>query len=75
MTMTNEINRDFPNDPMLQELHDIGRKIHEELKGKSPTEIAAYYNEQARRSAERRGFRCVPTGKGTHRLERKEQAA
>jgi hypothetical protein len=64
---------DFPDDPMMQELHDIGRKIDAEIRGMSPQEAARYINGRAQRFAERMGYRYVPAGKGTYRLEKKEK--
>jgi hypothetical protein len=59
---------DFPNDPALQELHDIGRKMTDETRGMTWEQEAAYYDKKARKIEQDLGYRRIPAGRGAHRL-------
>lgn len=50
---------EFPNDPMMQELHDIRQQISGELKGLSPKEWVNRINKDAKTFWQRMGYEII----------------
>jgi len=44
-----KVEKDFPKDPALQEVHYARLKIHEETKGMSPAEFVKYIKKKAKK--------------------------
>jgi hypothetical protein len=48
-------------DPMMDELHEVRRQLHEQLKGLSAEERVAWYQQQMLEEAEEAGCDIVPS--------------
>jgi hypothetical protein len=63
----------FADDPMMQRLHAVRRKIDQELERLDPKERADYLNRRALAAAAALGYRLVPRGTGTYRLVKRQK--
>ncbi|MCJ7577059.1 MAG: hypothetical protein MUO91_01260 [candidate division Zixibacteria bacterium] len=60
--------KEFPNDSMLRELHEIRERHYEENKHLTPKERAKKINREAERFLKNQGYKLVPTKKGTFKM-------
>ena len=68
MRAKTKIEIEFPNDPMMEQLHSIRREIAEELQGLSPQEKVIKIRRNVRTYLRKRGYDLVDRGDGILRL-------
>ena len=56
--------KEFADDPMMYELHEIRDQIHQKIKDLSTKEKVAWIHREAEEFLKSQGYILIPTGKG-----------
>jgi hypothetical protein len=73
MKTKTKIETEFPDDPMMEQLHSIRREIAEELRGLSPQEKVVKIRRNVRAYLRKRGYDLKDRGDGTFGLVKKDR--
>jgi hypothetical protein len=73
MRTKTKVEVEFPDDPMMEQLHSIRREIAEELRGLSPQEKVVKIRRNVRTYLRKRGYDLKDRGDGTFGLVKKDR--
>jgi hypothetical protein len=68
MKANTKIGIEFPDDPMMEQLHDVRRKIAEELRGLNPQEKMKKIRHNVRTYLKKKGYSLESREDGTFKL-------